>query len=28
MLKPWGIQMLVGFLREGDREELGRFEAT
>ncbi len=28
MLKPWGIQVLVGFFREGDREELGRFEAT
>jgi len=27
-LKPWGIQVLVGFFREGDREELGRFEAT
>ena len=27
-LKPWGIQVLVGFFREGDREELGRLEAT
>ena len=27
-LKPWGPQMLVGFFREGDREDLARFEAT
>ncbi|MGE3537148.1 MAG: hypothetical protein AB7N91_06865 [Candidatus Tectimicrobiota bacterium] len=27
-LKPWGLQVLVGFFREGDRDDLARFEAT
>lgn len=27
-LKPWGIQVLVGFFRQGNRADLARFEAT